>query len=497
MSQLTRIPSRHVAALVVVASELLLVGVALPAAGQNATAEVSRCNELARASSEGEFLRLQALQDTAPEAVSREALAAAALNFIAQSEACYQELVGKTGRPIDDGGVWITPLDADQFNTYGTKWGGDSPFSGGQDIEGPGTAGGIITYSFMAGGIDLSADSSATGTTVAITSLPTYDPCFLTEFTTAFAAWSAVANIQFTEVADTGEAFNAAGAAGDIRFAGHVFDGSSGTLAHQFYPPPNGSSAAGDGHFDVAENWSCSTGSGLQADDIDGAVSIYGATMSAPTVTSDGGDASASVSAAENQTAVTDVEATDNIDSEGAGLTYSMTGGADQARFTLNATSGLLTFTTAPDFESPGDAGTDNVYDVQVTVTDSHSQADAQDLAVTVTDENDGEFYDDPLLSGAAVRAIHFQQLRTRIDALRSIYLLTPATWTDDPLVAGTTVIKAVHLTEMRTALDQAYAAASMTSPTYTDPGLTAGTLIQVVHITELRQFVITMETRP
>ena len=77
----------------------------------------------------------------------------------------------------------------------------------------------------------------------------------------------------------------------------------------------------------------------------------------APTITSDGGGATAAVSVAENQTAVTDVESTDDTDSEEAGLTYSKTGGADQALFTLDGTTGLLTFTAPPDFEAPGDAG--------------------------------------------------------------------------------------------------------------------------------------------
>ena len=71
----------------------------------------------------------------------------------------------------------------------------------------------------------------------------------------AFAAWSSVANITFMEVADGGEAFNAAGTSGDIRIGGHVFDGAGGTLAHGFYPPVNGSTAAGDIHFDIAETW--------------------------------------------------------------------------------------------------------------------------------------------------------------------------------------------------------------------------------------------------
>jgi hypothetical protein len=104
----------------------------------------------------------------------------------------------------------------------------------------------------------------------------------------------------------------------------------------------------------------------------------------APVITS-----AAAASVAENQTAALDVNATDDSDSEGAGLVaglvYSITGGADQALFQI-AADGALSFLAAPDFEAPGDADTNNDYDVQVTVTDSAGLTDVQDITITVTD---------------------------------------------------------------------------------------------------------------
>ena len=102
-----------------------------------------------------------------------------------------------------------------------------------------------------------------------------------------------------------------------------------------------------------------------------------------PTITS-----SASTSVAENQTAVLTVTATDP-DLPADTITYSLTGGADQARFSINASTGVLTFNTAPDFEAPTDADTNNVYEVQVTANDGNGGTDVQAISVTVTDAND------------------------------------------------------------------------------------------------------------
>jgi autotransporter-associated beta strand protein len=67
-------------------------------------------------------------------------------------------------------------------------------------------------------------------------------------------------------------------------------------------------------------------------------------------------------------------------------ITYSLTGGADQALFNINANSGALTFKQSPNFETPTDAGSNNVYDVVITATDTHNATNTLALAVTVTD---------------------------------------------------------------------------------------------------------------
>jgi hypothetical protein len=219
------------------------------------------CDLQALEASETEFLRLVALRRGDAAGVTDERLRQASSAYVAQADQCYTALYGSGTQFIDDDGLWFTADGSQPYVTFGTKWGAGSPFSGGANVPGPHIPGGMVTYSFMANGVSMDAESADPN--LAFTGLPTYAPCFLTEITNAFAAWSAVANIQFQQVADNGVAFNGPGATGDIRIGAHTFDGSSAVLAHGFYPPPNGNTAAGDLHFDRAENWSCTAGPGL------------------------------------------------------------------------------------------------------------------------------------------------------------------------------------------------------------------------------------------
>ena len=98
------------------------------------------------------------------------------------------------------------------------------------------------------------------------------------------------------------------------------------------------------------------------------------------------GESNATVNVAENSTAVTVVTAADPDAS--ASLSYSISGGADAALFSINPTTGALSFVSAPNAESPQDAGGNNVYDVTVQVSDG-TNTDSQAIAVTVTDVNE------------------------------------------------------------------------------------------------------------
>ena len=97
----------------------------------------------------------------------------------------------------------------------------------------------------------------------------------------------------------------------------------------------------------------------------------------APTIT----NSTTSYSVVENQTSAFTITATD---ADGDALTFTI-GGSDASLFTVS-TSGVVTFNTAPDFESPSDADGNNVYDLMASVSDG-SLNDSKDFTVTVTND--------------------------------------------------------------------------------------------------------------
>jgi len=111
--------------------------------------------------------------------------------------------------------------------------------------------GATVTWSLMGSGLDT---DEGLGSSVALAS---FMPAgFKPALVAAFAVWSAVADLTFVEVADPAVGWQALGAGtSDIRITGTALDGAGSTLAHGFYPPSNGGFAAGDIHFDTAENW--------------------------------------------------------------------------------------------------------------------------------------------------------------------------------------------------------------------------------------------------
>ena len=109
------------------------------------------------------------------------------------------------------------------------------------------------------------------------------------------------------------------------------------------------------------------------------------------------------------------------------------------------------------------------------------SQPSAPDLATTVI------FTDDPLVVEiTGVQAIHIDEVRTAINAVRLLAGLSAATFTD-PLLTEV-LVKKTHVDELRPALDAARSPLALPALSYTDPTVVANsTTVKAAHVMELR----------
>ena len=73
-------------------------------------------------------------------------------------------------------------------------------------------------------------------------------------------------------------------------------------------------------------------------------------------------------------------------DEEGDGITYSLSGGADEVKFLLDPHSGALSFVSIPDFDAPHDENADNIYEVEVSATDDLGAATTLLLNIEIVD---------------------------------------------------------------------------------------------------------------
>ena len=173
------------------------------------------------------------------------------------------------------------------------------------------------------------------------------------------------------------------------------------------------------------------------------------------------------------------------VDPDGDPLTHAVTSSAPQA--VSAAVSGARVTLSAM---AEGTAA------IQVTATDTGGLAATQSFSVTVRVGVLPPFTDHPIEPGVTpVRAVHFTELRRRIDILRREAGLGPFPWTDPVLTAGATPARLVHLLELREALAAAYGAAGRVMPSWTD-GAPAGrsSPIRAAHVMELRAAVTALE---
>jgi hypothetical protein len=124
-------------------------------------------------------------------------------------------------------------------------------------------------------------------------------------------------------------------------------------------------------------------------------------------------------------------------------------------------------------------ANTAYVYYVVTLIGGTASANSLYDLATTVM------YTDDPItVRTTPVKMVHVTDLRTAVNAVRTLAGLGAATWTNS-VVAGST-IRAADVTDLRTNLDVAMAILGLRIGGYTDASLT-GVVVKAVHLAEIR----------
>ena len=155
----------------------------------------------------------------------------------------------------------------------------------------------------------------------------------------------------------------------------------------------------------------CGGGGGGGGGDYGGGGGDYGGSNTTPTFT----NSTFSYSAQENQTTAFTATASD---ADGDSLTFNISSGSDADVFAIGSSSGIVTFTTAPDFEIPGDSNSDNIYELTVRVSDGTAAA-TQAFTVTVTNDTS----DDPVsanFDGVLIRDGYIQSATVCIPVMDS-----------------------------------------------------------------------------
>lgn len=162
-------------------------------------------------------------------------------------------------------------------------------------------------------------------------------------------------------------------------------------------------------------------------------------------------------------------------------LSWNVSSGATQYQVLRGTT--LVTTTASTSFsDTTVSADTSYVYKVRALDASSRPSSFASDVATTVF------FTDDPVLANTTlVRGIHITQLRTAVNALRAAASLSASTFTD-PSLAGVT-IKAAHVQELRSAVAPARAALGLPASVFTDPSV-GGSAVKSAHVEQLRSAV-------
>jgi hypothetical protein len=167
------------------------------------------------------------------------------------------------------------------------------------------------------------------------------------------------------------------------------------------------------------------------------------------------------------------------------GLTWNASTGATQYevwRASAGSPYSLQTTTPSTAFSQTVAAGATYVYKVRaLNSAAGMSGFSTPDAATTLS------FTDDPIVPGTTpIRAVHITQLREAVNAMRAAAGLTAASFSDGTLTS--VPARTIHIEELRAALIEARGTLGLPAVSFTDPVLTAGsTVIKATHVEQLR----------
>ncbi|HEV7764719.1 MAG TPA: fibronectin type III domain-containing protein [Thermoanaerobaculia bacterium] len=196
--------------------------------------------------------------------------------------------------------------------------------------------------------------------------------------------------------------------------------------------------------------------------------------------------ASGSLSLVNGSVTVSAVQAPTNLIATANGitqvsLTWTGVAGADHYEVWRSFNGGAYTLAGSPAAaaftDSSVSANTTYLYRVRAIDGVDPSGYSNIDLATTIV------FTDDPVVATSTiVKAVHLTQLRTAVNSVRASAGLAPLG--SDPTVGVGLAIRAQHITDLRTALNAARTAVSLTAVSFTD---TPPVIVKAVHVQELR----------
>jgi len=239
------------------------------------------------------------------------------------------------------------------------------------NFEAPADAGGNNVYDLVVTASD-GVNTSTRSVAVTVTNVNDVAPVFTSGAAATFA--ENAAGVVYTATATDAEGDALSYSLSGTDAALFAIDSTTGEVTFVTSPDFEApADADGDNAYEVIVTAS----DGVNTTDHTVSITVTNVNDVAPVFTS-----GAAATFAENDTGT--VYTATAIDAEGDTLSYSLWG-ADAALFSIDSTTGEVSFLASPDFEAPADANGDNAYEVIVTASDGVNTRD-QAVLITVSD---------------------------------------------------------------------------------------------------------------